>query len=69
MKSNVMPLPEDHDVTDLAAAYRYALDTEHTYTGIFHQRKAPTMEEKTEHNRKMSMDVQPRTLEGILAQF
>lgn len=69
MKSNVMPLPEDHDVTDLGAAYKYALDTEHIYTGIFHQRTAPTMEEKTEHNRKMSMDVQPRTLEGILAQF
>ena len=70
MKSRVQPIPEDHDATDIDAAFRLALDTERVYTGVFYRNEGiPTMGEKLDHQRKLTMDHQPRTVEGIFAQF
>jgi 2-oxoglutarate ferredoxin oxidoreductase subunit beta len=69
MKARVRPIPEDHDTTDLAAAYRLAVDEENVYTGIFYQREAPTLEDKHEYQRKLSMDAEPRSVEEIFARF
>lgn len=70
MKAHVAPVPEDHDPTDIEAAFRLALATDHVYTGVFYRNDdVPTMQEKLEHQRKLTVDSQPTTLEGILAQF
>lgn len=69
MKANVAPIPESHDPRDLRAAFELALDTERVYTGVFYENDRPTMGDKIEHQRKLTMDKQPRTLEGIFAQF
>jgi 2-oxoglutarate ferredoxin oxidoreductase subunit beta len=70
MKERVVPIPETHDPTDLDAAFRLALDKEHFYTGVFFRNdRLPTMEDKLEHQRKMTMDRQPRTLQALFAQF
>jgi len=70
MKERVAPIPDDHDPGDIDAAFRLALSSDHVYTGVFYRNGAlPTMGEKLEHQKKLTMDAQPRTLEGILAQF
>jgi 2-oxoglutarate ferredoxin oxidoreductase subunit beta len=70
MKQVVAPLPEDHDPTDLAAAMTLALERERVYTGIFYRAEGlPTMAEKLDHQRKLTMDREPRTVEGIFERF
>jgi 2-oxoglutarate ferredoxin oxidoreductase subunit beta len=70
MKERVAPIPEDHDRTDLDAAFRLALNKEQIYTGVFYQNdKIATMEEKLVHQQKLTMDAQPRTVQGILDQL
>ena len=70
MKSVVAPVPEDHDPTDLDAAFRLALSREKFYTGVFYRNhQLATMDAKLEHQRRLTMDKQPRTLEALFAQF
>jgi 2-oxoglutarate ferredoxin oxidoreductase subunit beta len=70
MKERVIPIPETHDPTDLDAAFRLALDKDRFYTGVFYRNdRLATMEDKLSHQRKLTMDRQPRTLEALLAQF
>jgi len=70
MKGVVAPIPEDHDPENLDAAFRLALDKEHFYTGVFYRNdRLPTLEQKLEHQRKLTMDRQPRSLEALFAQF
>jgi 2-oxoglutarate ferredoxin oxidoreductase subunit beta len=70
MKQIVNPIPDSHDPTDLGAAMNLALDRERVYTGVFYRAEGvPTMEEKLDHQRRLTMDRQPRTIEGIFAQF
>lgn len=70
MKQMVAPVPEGHDPADLGAAMSLALDKEKVYTGVFYRDEGrPTMDEKLDHQRRLTMDRQPRTLEGIFAQF
>lgn len=69
MKGLVAPIPEDHDPTDIGAAMQLALSRERVYTGVFYRAEMPTMEEKLEHQRKLTMDRQPRTVEGIFELF
>jgi len=70
MKQRVAPIPDDHDPTDLGAAMALALDRERVYTGVFYRAEGlPTMEEKLDHQRRLTMDRQPRTVEGIFDQF
>jgi 2-oxoglutarate ferredoxin oxidoreductase subunit beta len=70
MKERVAPLPESHDPTDLGAAMTMALDRERVYTGVFYRAEGvPTMDEKLDHQRKLTMDKRPRTIEGIFETF
>lgn len=70
MKGVVAPIPDDHDPSDLDAAFRLALDREKFYTGIFYKNDTlATMDAKLEHQRRLTMDKQPRTLEALFAQF
>jgi 2-oxoglutarate ferredoxin oxidoreductase subunit beta len=70
MKQRVAPVPETHDPGDLGAAMALALDKEKVYTGIFYRAEGmPTMEEKLDHQRRLTMDRQPRTIQGIFEQF
>jgi len=70
MKERVQPLPEDHDPTDLDAAFRRALDKEHYYTGVFYRNEGlATMEEKLQHQHKLTADREPTTVSAILEQF
>jgi len=70
MKERVAPVPDDHDPTDIDAAFRLALARDHVYTGVFYRNDTlPTMGEKLEHQMKVTMDSQPTTLEGILSRL
>ena len=70
MKERVQPLPEDHDPTDLDAAFQRALDKEHYYTGVFYRNEGlATMEEKLQHQYKCTADREPTTVSAILEQF
>jgi 2-oxoglutarate ferredoxin oxidoreductase subunit beta len=70
MKARVAPVPDDHDATDLAAAMALALDHDRVYTGVFYRAEGlATMEQKLDHQRKLTMDRQPRSVERIFEQF
>jgi 2-oxoglutarate ferredoxin oxidoreductase subunit beta len=70
MKERVVPIPESHDPTSLDAAFRLALDQDHYYTGVFYRNDSlATMEDKLDHQRRQTMDRQPRTLEALMAQY
>lgn len=70
MKERVSPVPDDHDPTDIAAAFKLAFNQERFYTGVFYRNpNLPTMQQKLEHQQKLTMDRQPRSLERLFAQF
>ncbi len=69
MKERVAPIPEDHDRTDLQAAFRLALDHTNVRTGIFYQVEKPTMEEKLAFQREETRKKQPHTLEDLFKRF
>lgn len=46
IREHARPIPPEHDVTDLSAAFRYATDPEHLYQGIFYQQRKPTFGER-----------------------
>ena len=70
MKERVVPIPEDHDPTNLDSAFRLALDQDHYYTGIFYKNASlATMEDKLDAQRRQTMDRQPRTLEALISQY
>jgi len=70
MKANVAPVPADHDPTDINAAFSLALDKEKVYTGVFYRNDSlATLQQKMEHQRKLTMDREPRTVEGIFEKF
>lgn len=70
MKGRVTPIPDDHDPTSLDAAFRLALNRDHYYTGVFYRNNAlPTMEQKLDEQRRLTMDREPRSLEQLFALF
>lgn len=69
MKAHVAAVPEDHDPSDLNAAFRLALDHENVRTGIFYQTERPTMEEKMAFQRQETRKKQPHTLEELFQKF
>lgn len=70
MKERVQPLPESHDPNDLDAAFRMALDREHFYTGVFYRNPGlPTMEDKLQHQYKLTADREPTSVPAILERF
>jgi 2-oxoglutarate ferredoxin oxidoreductase subunit beta len=69
MKERVAPIPEDHDPTDLDAAFRLALDGDVVHTGIFYRVERPTLEEKMAYQREETAKKQPHTIKELFAQF
>jgi 2-oxoglutarate ferredoxin oxidoreductase subunit beta len=69
MKERVAPIPDDHDRTDLQAAFRLALDHANVRTGIFYQVEKPTMEDKLAFQREETRKKQPHTLEELFKRF
>jgi len=51
------PLPEDHDVTNLAAAMALAADEQRLYTGIFYKHVKPTLHEIIQQRRKEARSI------------
>jgi 2-oxoglutarate ferredoxin oxidoreductase subunit beta len=69
MKKRVEELPEDHLTSDKEGAYRYALDPDHVYTGIFYQTEQPTMDDKHIEQQKLTVEREPTTVEELFARF
>jgi 2-oxoglutarate ferredoxin oxidoreductase subunit beta len=69
MKERVAPIPDDHDPSDLSAAFRLALDKERVWTGIFYQTDRPTMEDKLRHQEEETKKRQPTTVDALFRQF
>ena len=69
MKQHVAPIPEDHDTSDLGAAFKLALDHERVRTGIFYQVERPTMEEKLAFQREETAKRRPHTLRALFQEF
>jgi 2-oxoglutarate ferredoxin oxidoreductase subunit beta len=70
MKQRVTELPEDHDPLDKESAYRYALDPDRVYTGIFYSTEQPTMLDKHQFQMNRSIeDDEPRSVEELFARF
>lgn len=55
LKKNLQPLPENHDVTDRAAAVWLALQKSPMYTGIFYNVDKPTLTDKLNEVRDVAM--------------
>ena len=69
-EERVVPIPDTHDPTNLDAAFRLALDTDHYYTGVFYRNDSlATMGDKLDVQRRHTMDRQPRTLEALISSF
>lgn len=69
MKEHVTEIPEDHDTSDLDAAFRMALDKEGVRTGIFYQTQQPTMQEKLEFQQNESAKREPKTINDLFQKF
>ena len=69
MKERVATIPEDHDPTDINAAFQLALDHENVRTGIFYQVERPTMEEKMTFQREETAKKEPTTIDALFRKF
>lgn len=69
MKENVQLIPEDHDPTNLDAAYKMALDKSCVRTGVFYNIQRPTMEEKMKFQRDETAKREPKTIEELFTRF
>jgi len=48
LKERIVPLPEDHDVTDIISGMKLAFTHDYVYTGLLYKTQKPTLEEKFE---------------------
>ena len=55
LKNNIKPLPEDHDVTDRAAAVYLALQKTPLYNGVFYCIDKPTLTDRLNEVRDVAM--------------
>ena len=69
MKAHVDPIPEDHDPTDIDAAFRMALDKDAARTGVFFKTERPTMEEKLAYQREETVKKEPQTVGELFLKF
>jgi 2-oxoglutarate ferredoxin oxidoreductase subunit beta len=77
LKKNLQPLPENHDVTDRAAAVYLALQKSPMYTGIFYKVIRPTLKDKLNEVRDVAMhrggpeveEKERQILQNLLEQF
>jgi 2-oxoglutarate ferredoxin oxidoreductase subunit beta len=69
MKDKVEPIPDDHDPTDLDAAFKMALDHDVIRTGVFYKKQRPTLEEKMSFQRTETAKKEPKTLQELFTRF
>jgi 2-oxoglutarate ferredoxin oxidoreductase subunit beta len=69
IRERARPLPPEHDVTDVAAAFRYAQDPEHLYMGIYYQMRKPTFHERLDEIRQKAIAKGAGSVERYLARF
>lgn len=73
LKNRIVALPENHDRQDRLLGMQYAFTQEPLYTGIFYEKERPTLHDKLDNIKKMSMDEieNPKeyTLEDVMKQF
>ena len=71
LKEKLQQLPEDHDVTDRAAAMRYTRETDVLTTGVLYEVDQPSLVDRIEHIKMLARDGQDHepTTKEILEQF
>jgi 2-oxoglutarate ferredoxin oxidoreductase subunit beta len=62
-------VPKEHDVSDRAAAFALALETEHVQLGVFYQTVRPTFEDGVAEVMRKAQATSPPRLEEIFAEF
>ena len=62
-------VPKDHDVSDRAAAFALALQTEHVSLGVYYQTTLPTFEDGVAEVIRKAQATSPPRLEEIFAEF
>lgn len=73
IRSRIAQLPDDHDTSDRIRSMKYAMTQEPLYLGIFYENDRPTLHDKLEHLRQMSLkDVEKPdeySVKDVLKQF
>lgn len=65
-KEECIPVPEDHDPTDLTAAISLAVNESVPHVGIFYQVERSTLEDLVEETRIKALERGSRTMERLL---
>lgn len=73
LRKRIQQLPENHDRNDRLLGMKYAFTHEPLYTGIFYEKERPTLQDKLDHIREMSLaevgHPEKYTLQDIMKQF
>lgn len=73
LKKRMVALPENHDRHDRLLGMKYAFTQEPLYTGIFYEKERPTLLDKLDHIKEMSMaeigNPKNYNLQDIMKQF
>jgi 2-oxoglutarate ferredoxin oxidoreductase subunit beta len=69
-RERVEPVPEGHDVTDRAAAFRLALEVDRGYIGLFYREERPSFEDQVAKLVAEPSDSHaPTAISGLLDRF
>jgi 2-oxoglutarate ferredoxin oxidoreductase subunit beta len=63
------PVPADHEVTDRAAAFALAIQTDQIWLGVLYQVSRPTQEERMGEIQRQAQAASPPKLDAIFAEF
>lgn len=69
IRDRARPIPPDHDVTDLAAAFRYAHDPDYLYTGVYYRKQKPTFQERVADLQQKAAAAGAGSFDRYLAKF
>lgn len=69
-RERVEPVPDEHDVTDRAAAFRLALEVDRGYIGLFYREERPSFEDQVAKVvAEPSDSYAPTAISGLLDRF
>jgi len=69
-RERVEPVPDEHDVTDRAAAFRLALEVDRGYIGLFYREERPSFEDQVAKVvAEPSDSYAPMAISGLLDRF
>jgi 2-oxoglutarate/2-oxoacid ferredoxin oxidoreductase subunit beta len=69
IRERARPLPAEHDVTDLGAAFRYATDPEHLYMGVYYRQPKPSFQDRIAALQQNAVERGAGSMESMLARF